>query len=201
MVCFVVVDPAGTLPAARSAEDGDLVRLIASAAPSVAPDAEAELCRRLAPRIRLYGLRHLRNEATAGDLTQQVLLLTLESLRAGRLREPDRLVSFVLGTCRMVVQDLRRGAERRQRLLEQFVADLPVVDTSRTADLDTKHLADCLRRLSERDRTVLVLSYHGERNTEEVAGELGLSVANVRVIRHRALLRLRECMTEAGRPS
>jgi len=38
------------------------------------PDAEAEMCRRLGPRIRLYGLRHLRSSAAADDLVQQVLL-------------------------------------------------------------------------------------------------------------------------------
>jgi len=38
------------------------------------PQAEAELFRRMAPRIRLYGLRHLRHEHAADDLTQQVLI-------------------------------------------------------------------------------------------------------------------------------
>src|ERR1041385_799848 len=88
-------------------------------------EAEAELFRRMAPRLRLYGLRHLRDEQSAQDLTQQVLITTLEALRAGRLREPEKLASFVLGACRMTVLDLRRGAQRKARLLEQFGADLP----------------------------------------------------------------------------
>jgi hypothetical protein len=33
--------------------------------------AEHELCVQLAPRIRLYGLRHLRDEAAAADLVQE----------------------------------------------------------------------------------------------------------------------------------
>jgi RNA polymerase sigma-70 factor (ECF subfamily) len=32
--------------------------------------AEAELYRRLAPRVRLYGLRHLRDRHAAADLVQ-----------------------------------------------------------------------------------------------------------------------------------
>jgi RNA polymerase sigma-70 factor (ECF subfamily) len=71
----------------------------------------------MAPRVRLYGLRHLRDGHAADDLTQQVLITTIEALRAGRLREPEKLASFVLGTCRMTVLDLRRGAQRRARLL------------------------------------------------------------------------------------
>ena len=79
-----------------------------------APDAaaEAELYRRLAPRVRLYGLRHLRDRHAAADLVQQVLLMTLERLRAGKLREPERIASFVLGMCRMAVLEMRRGTRR-----------------------------------------------------------------------------------------
>src|SRR4029077_17028858 len=102
-------------------EDAELVRQIGSGHDR---EAEAELFRRMAPRIRLYGLRHLRDAPAAEDLAQQVLITTLETLRAGRLREPEKLASFVLGTCRMTVLDLRRGAQRRQRLLEQFGEDL-----------------------------------------------------------------------------
>ncbi|MGE5326523.1 MAG: RNA polymerase sigma factor, partial [Deltaproteobacteria bacterium] len=93
-------------------------------------EAEAELCRRMAPRIRLYGLRHLRDEHAAEDLAQQVLITTLEALRAGRLREPEKLASFVLGTCRMTVLNLRRGAARKERLLEQFGSDLAMPPAS-----------------------------------------------------------------------
>src|SRR5579862_473433 len=100
--------------------DADLVRQIGLSD----REAEAEFFRRMAPRIRLYGLRHLRDQHAADDLTQQVLITTLEALRAGRLREPGKLASFVLGTCRMTVLDLRRGAQRKERLLEQFGADL-----------------------------------------------------------------------------
>ncbi|MGB6475414.1 MAG: sigma factor, partial [Candidatus Sulfotelmatobacter sp.] len=102
--------------------DAELVLQIASGKDR---EAESELFRRMAPRIRLYGLRHLRNEHSADDLTQQVLITTLEALRAGRLREPDKLASFVLGTCRMTVLDLRRNTQRKERLLAQFGRDLP----------------------------------------------------------------------------
>jgi RNA polymerase sigma-70 factor (ECF subfamily) len=73
--------------------DAELAGQIGSGGPA----AEAELFRRMAPRIRLYGLRHLRDADAANDSTQQVLVKTLEVLRAGRLREPEKLISFVLG--------------------------------------------------------------------------------------------------------
>lgn len=162
--------------------------------PGEARDAEAELYRRLAPRVRLYGLRHLRNSAAADDLTQQVLLIALEGLRAGRLREPEKLASFVLGTCRIVVLDLRRGTQRRERLLDQFQSDLPIAASPAAPELDREHLTRCLQALAERERSVIVLTFYDEQTSAAAAGLLGVSEANVRVIRHRALGRLRQCM-------
>ena len=43
-------------------------------------EEEAELYRRFAPRVRLFGLRHLRNEAAAQDLVQEAFVVTLERL-------------------------------------------------------------------------------------------------------------------------
>ena len=44
-------------------------------------EAEVEMCRRIGPRIRPYGLRHLRSPSAADDLVQQVLLKILEARR------------------------------------------------------------------------------------------------------------------------
>ncbi len=64
--------------------DGDLARAVVAARGSGSAEAaESELYRRFAPRVRLYGLRHLRDEDAARDLVQQVMLLTIEKLRSG----------------------------------------------------------------------------------------------------------------------
>ena len=157
-------------------------------------NAEAELFRRMAPRVRLYGLRHLRDAHAADDLTQQVMITTIEALRASRLREADKLASFVLGTCRMTVLDIRRGTQRKQRLLEQFVAELPVSVEPSLPSLDQEQLARCVQHLKERERTVIVMSFYDEKTGTDLAGFLGVSEANIRVIRHRALHQLRECL-------
>lgn len=171
--------------------DAELVLQIRSGS---GPEAEAELFRRMAPRVRLYGLRHLRDEHAADDLTQQVLIATLEALRAGRLREPDKLASFVLGTCRMTVLDLRRGAQRKERLLEQFGSDLLRPVLTLLPRLDHEQLTRCVQNLKERERTVIVMTFYDEQTGADVAGFLGVSEANVRVIRHRAIHQLRGCM-------
>ncbi len=168
----------------------ELARRIAAGADE-AKEAEAELYRRLAPRVRLYGRKHLRDDHAAADLAQQVLLMTIQKLRAGELREPERVVSFVFGMCRMVAMDLRRGRLRRERLLEQYGEDLTIADASVAPQLDRDRLASCLDRLTERERSVVLMTFYEDRQADEVAGLLGLTAGNVRVIRHRALVRLR----------
>jgi RNA polymerase sigma-70 factor (ECF subfamily) len=160
------------------------------------PDAaaEAELVHRMAPRIRLYGLRHLRDREAADDLVQQVLMITLEALRAGRLREADKLASFVLGVSRMTVLDLRRTARRRNELLERFGAGVAVPVPEPAPRLDPQRLAGCLQRLRERERVVVVMTFYDEKTSADAGRFLGVSEANVRVIRHRAIHQLRDCM-------
>jgi RNA polymerase sigma-70 factor (ECF subfamily) len=147
----------------------------------------------MAPRIRLYGLRHLRSPAAADDLVQQVLLETLETVRAGRLRESDRLAHFVLGTCRVTVMDARRSSRRHADLLEQFGTML-VPDEPRIPEMDGDRLGRCVQALNERARSVVVMTFYDEHSAADTSRSLGLSEANIRVIRHRAIKQLRVCM-------
>jgi len=188
------MEPAGASPQSlEAAEDAELASRASGPSGASSRQAEEELCRRLGPRIRLYGLRHLRDEQAAADLVQQVLLIMLQGLRAGRLREPGKITSFVLGTSRMVVLEIRRGGARRAELLEQFRREsLNAVASTPLLDLD--RLRACLEQLPARERSVVALTFYREDSGDEVAQSLGLSAANVRVIRHRAIGRLRSCM-------
>lgn len=183
-----------------SSDDAALARAIAAAAPRVDRAAEAELCRRFAPRVRLYGLRHLRDPHAAADLVQQVLLLALEKLRAGALNEPDRLGGFVLGIARMVLLDQRRATRRREALLGLYGDRAPVVEPEEPAGLEAEKVARCLERLTERERAVIVQSFFAEQSADAVGKALGLTAGNTRVIRHRALLKLRDCLAARGAP-
>jgi RNA polymerase sigma-70 factor (ECF subfamily) len=175
-------------------DDGAIARRIAAAGTATDSAAEAELCRRLGRRVRLYGLRHLRDPHAASDLVQQVLLMTIERLRAGEVREPERIASFVLGACRMTVLEMRRGTRRREALLETWGGAEEAFEVSEPLALDPDRLAGCLEALSERERSVVVLSFFADKPADEVGAELAVSGGNVRVIRHRALARLRKCM-------
>ena len=170
--------------------DAELVRRITGGD----RDAEAEFCRRMGPRVQLYCLRHTRDKHLSDDLAQLVLMKTLQALRTNRLREPEKLASFVLGTCRMSVLDVRRDGQRKDRILQQMATELPAWAEAPAAGLDREQLVRCVRGLPERDRTVVVMTFYDEQTARDIGDFLGVSEANVRVIRHRALHQLRRCM-------
>lgn len=189
-----------TLPPAmvEDAADGELVRRIARA--ESAPEAEAELCRRFAPRIRLYGLRHLKTEDHAADLAQSVLLVVLEAARAGRIRELEHVERFVLGACRNLALRIRQREARSVPTAPEAL-DLGVY-LPEFERVDQASLGHCLTKLDARSRAVVLLSFQAERSTDEIAEQLELSPGNVRVLRYRALSQLRHCLThsEGARP-
>jgi RNA polymerase sigma-70 factor (ECF subfamily) len=173
------------------APDGELVRVIAARALD-ASAAEVELCRRFAPRIRLYGLRHLRDEDRARDLVQAVLLALLQAARAGRIEDPDRVDRFMLATSRNVAQRMRETDARTtgdDAALANFAA--PADEHER---VDLAALVRCMATLDARGREVVMLSFNDECPSAEIATRLAISAANVRVLRHRAIAALRRCL-------
>lgn len=181
----------------ESVTEAELVRRITRQ--DGAREAEAELCRRFAPRIRLYGLRHLRAPDAAADLVQAVLLAVLRAAREGRIAEPERVDRFVLGTCRNIALRLRQSAAR---LTPTEDAQLDVAVTLPDVErVDTGALTRCLSKLDPRARAVILLSFQAEAAADEIAQTLDLDAGHVRVVRHRALSSLRQCLDDRGRAS
>jgi RNA polymerase sigma-70 factor (ECF subfamily) len=180
--------------------DGDLAREVASATAGSAAAAEGELYRRFARRVRLFGLRHLRDDMAADDLAQQVMLIAIERLRAGEIRNPDEIGSFILSTSRMVATGLRRTERRRQSLHQRVDAGEPLDLPPDERLFDADRIKPCLASLRDRERTILLLTFYAERPSTEIAEKMGMSAVAVRVARHRAVAAMRECL-EARRPA
>jgi RNA polymerase sigma-70 factor, ECF subfamily len=162
--------------------------------------AEGELYRRFARRIRLFGVRHLQDDMAADDLAQQVMLIAIERLRAGEIRNPDEIGSFILSTSRMVATGLRRTERRREHLQMRIEVNEPV-DLPRDERLfDADRIRPCLASLRERERTILLLTYYVERSATEIAVAMRMTAGAVRVARHRAVAAMRDCL-EARRPA
>jgi len=129
-----------------------------------------------------------------------VMLVVITRLRAGEVREPDQIGSFVLGTSRMMVAGQRRGERRRAAIVARFEPFDEATETSNDLALDSRRLAPCLAALRERERTIVLMTYYADRSATEIAAALGTTAGAVRVSRHRALASIRDCI-EAPRAS
>lgn len=181
--------PASEVAEHVDASDAELAALVARGA----TEAEAELCARFAPRVRSYGRRHLRSDDAASELVQRVLLVVLEKLRAGAVREPERIASFVLGTARVITLETRRRAAR-ERSEEDALESVAAPAAGGCDFVAPGHLARCFDALGDRERDTLIATYYSEQPSEQIARALGVSCDNVRQIRRRAVARLRECL-------
>lgn len=171
----------------------ELVALVHRVATADDSHAEQMLCAHFAPIVRLYARRHLGDAADADDVAQETLAIVLEQLRAGNLRDPNKVGQFVFGIARNKVRENRRAVLRRRRLDADHAPSAsvePVLVGFRM------HLFFCLAQLTERARLVLERTYFAGEQSSEVADALALSIANVRVTRHRALGALRRCLEE-----
>ena len=170
--------------------DAELAALVASRESR----AEAALFARFAKRVELYGRKHLGSQPAADDLVQQVMLIVLEAVRAGKVEDPTKLASFVLGTCRNVTWDLRRAVGRQQRYEREVGSDEAAVSPPSMSERDVLRLRNCMGGLPEREMLVVRMTFLEDQTAEEVGARLGLSAGNVRVIRHRALAKLGSCL-------
>jgi len=110
------------------------------------------------------------------------------------VRESDEIASFILGTSRTVAIELKRRERRREALRDTFLPRQTFAPPEADRRLDLDQLELCLSQLADRERSVVLLTFYGERPAAAVARELGLTEGNVRVVRHRALARLRKCV-------
>ena len=173
--------PAGADPAILRALAGDR-------------EAEREICSRLLPAVRAFAQRRLR-PGSVDDFAHDVLLLFIEALREGRIQDGSRLAGFALGICRNLARERARTDERRRDLMNRFgLTEADFTSWDRPTFVRRGHLEDCYSQLTERARRVLRATFCNDDLDREIAKDLAVTEANVRIIRHRSLAALRECL-------
>jgi RNA polymerase sigma factor (sigma-70 family) len=153
--------------------------------------AEAELVDRYRPALRAVLRRWCQPEAE--DLAQETLCVALQCLRAGHLRDPERLLPYLVG----IAWNVARRARRRwrmeteaRRLVCLCAGPFPLPDEAVRAGEHALMLAAALDRLAWRDREVLSSFYLKEDGKPEICRRLALSPAQFDVVKFRALRRL-----------
>jgi RNA polymerase sigma-70 factor (ECF subfamily) len=173
------------------------------------PAAEEELARLFYPHLMALAASRLSDRETACEIAQEAFLAVLSALREGRLREPEKLPSFVVGTGRNLIKScLRRKARHPDPLsLGSNDASVPSAcpdagDPSLERDEEKSLVLSALQRLKPVDREILLLTLVEGLNPREIALEMGLKSETVRLRKSRALRRLQRrlrILTRIGR--
>jgi RNA polymerase sigma factor (sigma-70 family) len=174
---------------------GALARRIAASRGDDRPAAEG-LCRALLPRVRLVLLRTERDEATAKDLAQDVMIEVLDALASGRVHDPARITAYARSVCHTAAKCGARTRDRRAAVVARFAADLAGVEHEGPtySSVDLAALGRCFAALGYRERQTLFMTFMLEQGIEEIATFFDITPGNVRVVRHRAIESLRRCL-------
>lgn len=164
-------------------------------APLQDPEGEAAPLESYRARLRVFAARHLRDRAAAEDVAQETLTRGLESLRAGRIRNPAALGGYLFQTALRLCMHRSRSAGREKRALQRFGSGGgEASDESPLAGLisaeERSSVLDAMGALPQDDRTLLELTYRDELDSEEIGRRLGVTAGAVCVRRHRAIRRL-----------
>jgi RNA polymerase sigma-70 factor (ECF subfamily) len=160
--------------------------------------AEAELVERYTRGVSIILRRLAGTSSVADDLYQEVFLRAVQKIRAGEVRDPERLSGFICGLARNLAIDyFRRSAP--EKAFDETRAGLSVPDPAPGPLAHVLHLEDStnIRQVmselpSHRDRQVLYRFYLNEEDKENICTDLKLTSLQFNRVLHRARERFRE---------
>jgi RNA polymerase sigma-70 factor, ECF subfamily len=147
--------------------------------------------------IRFYLWRHL-GPQDLDDRVHDAFLAVTQSIQAGELREPERLLGFVRTVVRrQVATQIENAVHARRNLFSQDVLttlhDRQTGPEEAAIQHQNQELAmRILRSIPSRDREVLIRFYLREQTAGEICDELNLTETQFRLIKSRAKARFGE---------
>lgn len=159
-------------------------------------EAMEYLYKALCKFTRFHIWQQIGNGTDEGDGTDDclhgVFMVTVEAIRNGEIRDPQRLMGYVQGVSRFKVANIikRRVARRRRICVIAEAVQVPAPKQERE-DEDGKQVIvqRALAKLSEKDRRILIAFYIEERTWQEICSEMNLTPTQYRLRKSRALAR------------
>jgi RNA polymerase sigma-70 factor (ECF subfamily) len=166
-------------------------------------EALSEIHDRYYPEVFRYIRFRVDEEALVEDLTSEVFLRFLDSLRSKR--GPDRnLRGWLMGTASNLVNDhFRKSYRRKEKELDDNSKEQLVEPGSPETIWENlqvqKQIRAALGKLTQEQQHVLALRFADEYSLEETAQLIGKKVNAVKALQFRALASLRRFLAEERR--
>jgi len=186
-----MVTSAGSLP------DSELANAIATGD----DHAEALLYETYSKRVLYLALSERCSRTDAEDVRSETFLRVIQTLRAGKLRKPESLSSFIVGIALNIIREHNRQRGAHDPLTESQ-HEIPHEGSPESAIVDREEARIILAtaaQLNERDRNFLRMYYYEELPKPEIARALGIKEERLRLIKSRALKRFAEIYSRLKR--
>jgi RNA polymerase sigma-70 factor (ECF subfamily) len=159
--------------------------------------AEDEFIQRYRRGVAVIVARASRDQSAVEDLCQDALTTALEKIRAGAVRDPDRLSGFVAGLSRvLVIEHFRKQSSRAaidaSRPAQPRETAPTVVDHLLRQERATIVRAVLAELDSDRDREILFRFYIAEEDKDTICRDLDLTPLHFNRVLFRARERYRE---------
>jgi len=158
--------------------------------------------------IQLKLRSRLRSAQAIEDVRQETFARVFAALReTGKIRQPERLGSYVNSTCRNVLLEYYRSSNRDTSLEDEPEKDFPdrSIDfvSAISAKQTEKKVREVLDSLPERDRRLLREIFLEEKDKDQVCRDFGVDRDYLRVLLHRAKQSFKSLYLNslAGRPA
>ncbi len=168
-------------------EEPDLLRR----ARALDESALTEIHNRYYPDIFRYLSFRLPDNQTAEDLTSEVFLRFLHSIRE-KSSPPNTIKGWLFGAARNVTREHYRRSKKLElaALSEQLPSDGPTLESSFLRRMETQALKKALDNLTEDQRHVLALRFGFGLPIREVAKLINKSEPAVKMLQARAIMAL-----------
>jgi RNA polymerase sigma-70 factor, ECF subfamily len=166
--------------------------------------AEEELVRRYSRGVSIIIGQSLTDPAAAADVYQETFRLVLLKVRAGEVREPERLAGFVCGIARsLVIEHFRGTARLKARYEGEPDRQLPSAEPSQLDRLLREERAALARKVlselpSDRDRKILYRFYIEDDEKDDICADLGISALHFNQVISRARQRFKKMFESTG---
>jgi RNA polymerase sigma factor (sigma-70 family) len=161
-----------------------------------------KLVKAIRPRLIAFLRIHMNaSQSDAKDTAQEALLITIESIRNDKVKNPDQIVKYMISVCRNAY--LREQQNRKEVSFDK-VSDLHQHKPGQLQSLldkeQKKLLQWCMKQLKDEYRKYMQFWFDNpDMHTQKVAEHFDISLSNAWTRKHRLIKKLNECYQEKSK--
>ena len=158
-----------------------------------AQEWQNQIYQRYRDKVAQYIAGKIVNRQDVEDLVQNVFLKCYQK-QATYDGQMASISTWIYTITRNIVIDYFRQHRQHEELKEDYVSTEEDGCERIFREETLAELAEALKSLDQRKRDIVILHYYAGLSLKEIAGRMGMSYANLRLLHKKAMLQLRELL-------